>query len=207
MALEDLIARLERDAEARAAGLEAAADAEASALLAEAGKVAAEVSERELNSRRAQRRAQMDAALAEARRLARGALLEAQHALLARMLARARELVPEVGRSAEYLAELPRHWAEARRFLEGVQVVVRCQPALVALLRSGADAQVTFVEDASLPPGVVVTAADDSVFIDNTLPARLQRLEARLAVELLASVASDVPLSPGGRGSGRGLTP
>lgn len=189
MALTDLIARLERDADARLATLEAQAATEAESLRAEASRLAGQRRERELASRRTRRRARLDTALAEARKEVRGARLAAQHALLARVFARARALLPEVARSEQYLARLPQHLAEARRYVEGVRVVVRCHPSLTERLRSGEDAQVGFVEDASLSPGVVVSAADESVFIDNTLPARLQRLEARLAVEFIASLS------------------
>ncbi|MDP1825451.1 MAG: V-type ATP synthase subunit E [Archangium sp.] len=185
MALEDLIARLERDADVRSSQLELDAEAEATALRGEAARVAQQRRDRELGSRRTRRRAQLDAALAEARRQTRGARLAAQHALLQRIFARARALVPELARSEAYLSQVAVHCAEARRYLEGVRVVVRCQPALVERLR---EPGLTLLEDAALPPGVVVAAEDGSVFIDNTLPARLERLEAKLAVELLAEV-------------------
>ena len=130
--------------------------------------------------------------LAEARRHARGARLAAQHALLERVFSRARALLPEVATSDEYLARLPQHFAEARRYLEGLRVVVRCPPGFQGRLPE--EAEVAFVTDDAAGAGVVVSAADGSVFVDNTLAARLQRLEAKLSVELLASVS----LSPAG---------
>lgn len=184
MALADLIARLEREADARSFELDAQAGAEAEKLRAEATRSSEERRERELATRREERRTTLDAALAEARRKMRGARLTAQHALLARVFARARELVPEVARSPAYLQAVPQHLAEARRFVEGLEVEVRCPPELAALLPGA-------VADPAVAPGVVVKAVDGSVHLDNTLPARLQRLEARLAVELLAQLVEE----------------
>jgi vacuolar-type H+-ATPase subunit E/Vma4 len=189
MALPDLIARLERDAETRGDELDRQANAEAEALRAEASRLLVQRREQELTRRRTERRVRHEAALAEARRGARGARLTAQHALLERIFARARALLPEVASSAEYFALLPAHYAEARRYVEGVKLTVRCHPSSAIWLH-GTDADATFVEDAQAAPGVYVSAADGSVFIDNTLPARMQRLEAKLAVELLAEVTS-----------------
>jgi vacuolar-type H+-ATPase subunit E/Vma4 len=189
MALADLIARLERDAEARAVEQEAAAEAEAGALRAEAERFAAQRRARELSTRRLARRARFEGVLADARRKAQAERLAAQHALLTRVFERANALLPEVARTDGYLAQLPAYFAEARRYLEGQRAVVRCHPSLTARLRPCADAEVSFVEDASLSPGLVVSAADDSVFIDNTLTARLRRLEARLSVELISAIA------------------
>jgi len=185
MALEALIARLEADADARLSQHEASAAAEARALLDEARQVESQRREQELSTRRARRRARLDTALAQARRDAKQARLLAQHALLERVFSRARALLPELASTPAFLERLPGQLEEAQRYLEGVPVVVRAHPSILALLpRTGA----TFVEDPSMPPGVVVSAADGSVFIDNTLPARLQRLAPRLGVELLASL-------------------
>jgi len=202
MALADLIARLERDAETRADQLDREATAQAEALRAEASRLLSQRREQELTRRRTERRVRHEGALAEARRAARGARLRAQHALLERIFARARALLPEAASSAEYCALLPAHYAEARRYVEGLKVIVRCHPSSAIWLH-GTDAEATFVEDAAAAPGVLVWAADGSVAIDNTLPARVQRLEAKLAVELLAEVLSPSPR--GGEGRGEGL--
>ena len=188
MALPDLIARLERDAQARGDELARQASAEAGALRAEAERLLVQRREQELTRRRSERRLRHEAELAEARRASRGTRLAAQHALLERIFARARSLLPEVACSAEYFALLPGHYAEARRYVEGLKVTVRCHPSS-ALWLHGTDGDATFVEDVQAAPGVYVSAEDGSVFIDNTLPARMQRLEAKLAVELLAEVA------------------
>lgn len=187
MALSDLIARLERDAEARVQALREKAAAEVAALEAEAARASQVQREHELSSRRAVRRARFEQELADARQRARADRVRAEHTLLSRIFTRARALVPEVGRGPDFAAALRRHLAEALHYVEGVRVVVRCAPevapVLVPVLTQRGDA--ALVEDATLGPGLVVTAADDSVVVDQTLAARLARLEPRLGVELL----------------------
>lgn len=192
MGLQDLISRLERDAERRIAELRDKAQAEAEGLLAEAARESAAHRERELGLRRGARKGRYERALAEARQRARADRLRAQHELLARIFTRARELIPEVAASDAYAAALGAHLAEALRYVEGTRAVVRCAPAHLAVVQPLLAARdgVELVEDPSLAPGVVVTTADESVAIDDTLPARLARFEPRLSVELIAEVTS-----------------
>lgn len=185
MALADLIARLEREADARVSALEATAAAEAAALEAEAARTLAARRAHELTERRKARRARLDAELAQARREVRGAVLTAQHAVLAQVFARARGLLPALGRSPDYLAAVPAHFEEARRFVEGLEVVAHCTPEVAARL-AGARGALQLEVEALASPGVVLRATDGSVVVDNTLAARLAQFEARLAVELLA---------------------
>ena len=192
MALTDLTARLERDAEARIAELTARTEAEAQALLAEARRATQTHRDDELNARRLVRRARFDRALAEARQRARADRLAAQHALLAKIFERARAVIPSVAESAAYLEALPTHLLEALRYVEGQRVIVRCAPAFAERLRpvlAGRD-DVALLEDPQLPPGLTVSTPDETVFIDGTLAQRLARLEPRLRVELLAEVTS-----------------
>ncbi len=193
MALGELISRLERDAEARVGEVRAKAQAQAEALLAEAARATEAHRERELGVRRVERRARLDRELSEARQRAHAERLVGQHALLARVFAAARALIPEVAASPAYLEALPGHLAFALRYVEGMRVVVRCAPAFIAALQPVSDsrADVVLVEDATLPPGVLISSADDSVFIDDTLGARLTRAQPRLAIELLAERRGD----------------
>ncbi|MFZ5439951.1 MAG: V-type ATP synthase subunit E [Myxococcota bacterium] len=193
MALGDLIARLERDAERRVAELKAKADAEVAALEAEAARVRDARRGEELTSRRAARRLRFEQALADARQRARADRLRAEHALLARVFERARVELATVARTPAYAAALEGHLAEALEYLQGQRVVVRCAPEFAARLAPALDARgdAALVEDAALGPGVVVTAADDSVVIDQTLAARLARLEPQLGVELLSALQQE----------------
>ena len=187
MALADLVARLERDAAAEVQAIVARTDAEvegvrAAAERAVAGKVAAE-----LDRRRAARTVDRERALALARRNARAAELAEQHAFIARVLERARQLTIDAGANAEYLRALPLHLDEALSYVQGLQLRVRCQArtrdALSATLAR--TERVAVVLDESVGPGLVVEAADGSVIVDNTLKARLTRIEPALAVALL----------------------
>lgn len=192
MALADLIARLERDAEARLTELTAKTDAEATRLLADAARARETHRDRELALRRAARRARHQREQAEARQHARADRLRAQHALLERIFARARLLLPELAASPAWRAALPRHLAHALRYLEGQRVVVKCAPAVVELVRAhlGHRDDVVVLEEPTLALGCQAMTPDESVLIDDTLGARLARAEARLAVELIAEVTS-----------------
>ncbi len=181
MALEELIARLERDAQARVAAIEAQAGVEVEALTSEAGRRREEGVAAELAARRALLAARLDGELAQARRRSRSERLVAEHAAIDRVLARARELVDEVGRTPEYAAAVARHATLALRYVEGLAPTVRVRPELAPALRGVAE---KLELDPALGVGVVVAAADGSVIVDETLGARLNRFSARLAMEL-----------------------
>lgn len=183
MSLVELIARLEKDADARAAALEARVAQESAALEARAAEVRARRQADALEERRRQRRDRLEAALAEARRAHRRQRLEAQHAFVARVFARAAALLPELERDEAYLAVAAAHVAQARRFLEGEAVVARCSPQVAARVPKGEG--VTVVEEAMASPGGVVTTVDGRVRVDNTLGARLEAARGRVEVELL----------------------
>jgi vacuolar-type H+-ATPase subunit E/Vma4 len=115
----------------------------------------------------------------------------ARHALLARILERACALVPEVSASSSYLEALPSHLEEALSYLEGTRPHVRCQATFAAALQSivARHEGATLVIDESVGPGVVAEAADGAVAVDNTLAARLARVESRVAIELLKEMS------------------
>ncbi len=192
MALPDLIARLERDAEARIAELVARTDAETQALLAEASRATQSRRDDELTARRLVRRARFERELAETRQRARADRLAAQHALLAKVFERARAQIPALAASAAYADVLPAHLKEALRYVEGLRVIVRCAPAFTERLRTAVAGRddVAIFEDPALPPGLTVSTPDETVFVDDTLAQRLSRMEVRLRVELLAEVSS-----------------
>ncbi len=123
MALADLIARLEHDADARIAELTAKAEAEARSLLAEASRVKETLRTTELSRRRASQRAKLERELADARARARAQVLEARHAVLARIFAQARERLPALGASERWAAVLPHHLEQALRYVEGQRVI------------------------------------------------------------------------------------
>lgn len=190
MSLADLIARLEQDADTKVEAITRQADADVLAIQSSAAQAAAESTTRHLAQRRAERHAAYARELAHARRLARMRELEAQHALLSRILDRARVQMPKAAALPQYVAVLPRHLEEALSYLEGLAAQVRCGPSAAAVLRPAVSAHpsIDLVVDEAIGPGLVAEAADGSVLVDNTLAARLARLETRLAVELLTEV-------------------
>jgi vacuolar-type H+-ATPase subunit E/Vma4 len=185
MALPDLIARLEQEAQNRAEAIQRDADAEVRAIEASTEQTVQEITARQLEHGRAERQIGRERERATARRQARARELEALHTQIRRVLSRARALIPEAAASAPYLAALPSHLEQAFLFVEGVHTRARCQAAFAPLVtpiatRYGAQ----LVLDESIGPGVVVEAADGSVVVDDTLAGRLARAESRLTIDL-----------------------
>ena len=190
MALPDLIARLEQDADGQVRAILQDADLQVAAIDAAARQERDRHTARTLDVHRQARQAALRRELADARRAARRRELEAGEALLARVLARARALFPEVSGTDEYRRSLTALCAETLSYLEGVPCRIRCQPADVALV-SAAVAQredVTVEASTGVGPGLVAEALDGSVTIDQTLDARLTRLAGSLAMDLIAEV-------------------
>ena len=190
MALADLIARLEQDADSQVQAIRRQADDAVRAINAAADQALAEATAQHLERRRAERQAVLRHALADARRSARADELAARHALFARILRRAHALLPEAARSDAYSLALASHFTEALSYLEGLPCRVRCarawEPVLQPLVARHADALLEI--DESLGPGLIAETLDGAVVVDNTLAARLNRRERRLAVELMAEV-------------------
>lgn len=192
MALSDLVSRLEQEAHSHVQTIQREAEAAMLAIEAAAEQAIADASARYLERERAGRHVVQQRELGVARREARARELEARHALLNRILERARALVPEMAGSTRYLDALPSHLEEALSFLRGLQPCVRCRAAFAPMLQSivarhqGAE----LVIDESVSLGVVAESADGSVIVDNTLAARLARAETRLAMELMREVGN-----------------
>ena len=191
MALSDLIARLEEDAAREMRAIAERADADVQAIRAATERAIAGASAERLEGQRIERAANRDRDLARARRDARGEELKARHALLARVGSRARALAHETGASESYRRVLPSRLEEALSYVQGLRPRVRCQAAVASVLRPVAARHdgAEIVIDETVGPGVVVEAADGSVVVDNTLAARLARIEPKLAVEQLAGLS------------------
>jgi len=186
MAFDDLVTRLTLDTEAEARAIVDRADAEVRAIEAESDRALAALSGERRAERRAARAAIRDRELAAARRDAQAEELRAWLALRGRVLARARALIPEIAASEEYRRILPAHADEALSYVAGVSVRLRIRPALTPWLDDVLARHPTaaLVADDAISAGVIVEAVDGSVAIDNTVTARLSRIEPRLAVEL-----------------------
>jgi vacuolar-type H+-ATPase subunit E/Vma4 len=194
MALVDLITRLEQDVASQVEALRRKADDDVRAIDAATELALAEASAAHVGRKRAERQATLRQELAEARRKVRARELDARHALLARVMDRARAMLPEVGRSDAYRLALPAHLAEALSYLDGVPCRVRCPSSCEPALRELATRHdgVSLEVDESVGPGFIAEALDGSVVIDNTLTARLARMQGQLVVELLREVGHAV---------------
>jgi len=190
LGLEELLGRLERDAGARIAEIEARAQGEIDAIEGVAAQQASRASEEALASLRAQRRTRLEHEIAEARLSARADRLRAEHALLERVLIRAAQLLEVLPLTESALSALSGRLSEALPYLDGRAARVLCRPAFAPALRkiTSARRDVTLEEVTSMPPGFSVVADDGSVEVDDTLASRLRRMRPRLLVELLARV-------------------
>jgi vacuolar-type H+-ATPase subunit E/Vma4 len=185
MALPDLIARLEQEAQSRVEAIQRDADAEIRAIEADAEQRVQEVTARELEHARTERHVELERERVLARRQARARELEAFHTQIRRILDRARTLIPEVAASPFYVAALPSHLEQALLFVEGLHPRVRCQAACAVVLAPLAARHGVHIEiDESVGPGVFVDVGGGSVVVDNTLGARLTSGESRLTIEL-----------------------
>lgn len=186
MALSDLIARVEQEARTRVDEIVRDTAVAVRAIEVATDAAVIEITERQLAHGRAERRRSGQQTLARAAQQTRARELEARHEQIARIFARARQLIPQVASSQTYALALAAHLEEALSFLQGLRSRVRCQAALVATIRPLVEKYdgVTLEIDEAIGPGVVVETADGSVRVDNTLAARLSRTESRLASEL-----------------------
>jgi vacuolar-type H+-ATPase subunit E/Vma4 len=198
MALSDLISRLEQEAQSRVNVIRQQAATRVAEIEAAGLRAAAEVMNRHLEEGQARRAALQQRELVRARREARARELEACHAQLTRILARARALAPEMANSTSYRTALPNHVEEALSYVEALRVRVRCRAQLAAVVgpivarHEGAELAI----DETVDPGVIAEAADASVVVDNTLTARLTRLQAHLAIELAKQLVDGVSGAP-----------
>jgi vacuolar-type H+-ATPase subunit E/Vma4 len=187
MALEHLIAALEREAETKIGAELDAARAKAASLEAEAGGRVARLRAEALEEQRVRLQQEAERIVAAARREARQELLLARHRLLDRVLHRALELAPDVARSPAYRVGLPDDLVGAMSYIGQSAAVVRCSPALAAEMQPllVGHGEWRLEVDPALAPGFQVAAADGSVVVDRTLPRRLQLEHARLRLEIL----------------------
>lgn len=193
MALDDLIARLEHDADAQVEAIARAADAEVASISAAAERALAARTEQSLASERAGRQARFARELADRRRAARAIELAAAHAVIERVFARALDLLPAVARSPAWTGVWPALIGDALSYLDGAACRVRCLPDMVGSIQAavGGDAAVAVVVDGNVGPGAVVDAVDGSVTVDATLAGLLKQRGPRLAIGLLRENTSD----------------
>jgi len=184
--LQELVARLERDADARVAAIDAEARVAIEAVERAAASAASERKAEALEGKRAARREGLQRELSLARRRASAAVLAARQAVVDRAMTRAAALLERAHEDAAYRAAASERLVRALAFVPEEGATVRCRADLAGTLRAAlaGRADVGVLEDAATPPGFVVVAKDGSTTIDETLPARLARARDAAAMEI-----------------------
>jgi vacuolar-type H+-ATPase subunit E/Vma4 len=192
MALDHLLSALEREAAAQADAVVTAARAEAAAVTRDADERLTRLRNDLLGSREGELRGKAAAALGEARRASRAAVLEARQRLLERIIAAARGALPAALASPAYRATLPQHVAQGLRAVGDGPAVIQCPEPLVPAVQEAVAGRhdVAVRADAASAPGVIVSTTDGVIEADNTLVGRLERLGPLLALELLARLGA-----------------
>jgi len=126
--------------------------------------------------------------IATERHAAMRAVLMARTKLVDRVLERARSLLPEAAVHERYLEALGAELAEAWKFVEGDDAVVRCSPALEPAVRKALSERpaVRVQPDQEMGTGFIVVGAGASVVVDGQLETRIDRLASTLAIEIHA---------------------
>jgi vacuolar-type H+-ATPase subunit E/Vma4 len=184
MSLDRLLETLERDARAEAERVLATAGAEADAIRGAAETVVARRRAEALSARERALRADAAAQLAQVRRRARGAVLDARHQLLERIRAAARERIAAAEGEAGSLGVR----LQAALACHGDRSVeVRCAPTLADAVRAGVGdrAGATVTPDVAASDPLVVRAADGAMEVDAGLGSLFERHWPALAVELV----------------------
>jgi len=188
--IDGLLATLERNALAEIARAEAEGRNRAQTITDAAERRMGERRDAALGSRRAEGRAALERALAATRRGARERVLEARAALLDRVFAAIRAILPDVATTAEYQARIANELEQARAFTAERPAVVRCAPALAERLRQVArtNGRLKIEPDGGISAGFRVATQDGALEVDATLEGRLRRAQPRIAIEVLAAL-------------------
>jgi vacuolar-type H+-ATPase subunit E/Vma4 len=190
MSLEELVARLERDAEARVAAIEAKAREEIDAFESERARAASTRDAAELAKKRDARARASERVLSTARRRASSDVLRARHEVFDRAIARAAELLESANGDAAYRASLPARLEDALAHAQETGgAIVRCRADLADAVRTALGERAEVRVDEAVASGFVLEAAD--MMIDETLASRLARMRDALVMALAAEVRDD----------------
>lgn len=190
MALQHLLAAMEKEAAARAEARLDAAREEAGRILAEAEARVARSRAEEVDTVRARLDEEMHRALALERREVRAAVLQSRQALLDQVLEAARAgLAPAAGQ-ADYHATLPADLETALAYLGEVEARIRTSPGLEKIMAGivPGKRRMRIEADETIRAGFRVEAADGSVQVDQTLDQRLRDRWPGLRIEVLAAL-------------------
>ena len=186
MAASDLDTELRRSAERTAESILGEARADAERLASEADRSIGDRRSEVLNDKEAEYGAEARVAIAAERHAAMRAVLLARTRLVARVLERARALLPDAAQAEAYVSTLSNEVTEALQFVDSEGAVVRCSTGLERAIREGLrDRPEVKVEiEAGIGTGFVVVAGDGLVLVDGRLETRIDRLASVLAIEI-----------------------
>lgn len=189
MALEELLARLEREAETRGEAILEEARAEAERIEHEAARRVARRREERLDGRESEIREELEVELAAERRRARAAMLRARDHLLERVFAAAAARLEGSEDEAARRRSLRRRLARVLAFVDG-PAVVAVAPEAEAELRNalGGREDVNVALEPGLGAGFVVRSRDGRLEIDERLGARLRSARDPLAVDMMKRI-------------------
>lgn len=187
MAITELLAALDAEADARAEQELAAARAEATRITDAAAVQLAAARAARVNDVESKVRRETEARLSAERRRARTEVLRERHAMVERVLAAAAACFPSAITGGR--VPLERHLTEALAYIEGAGARVRCRPELRPQLEAlAATHGLKLEEEPAAGWGVDAVDASGRIEVDNTLEARLERMRAVLAVALAQRV-------------------
>lgn len=181
MALDALLGLLESEAESTKRGILDEARARADAIRAEAR--AHEEHQRTASRRSTESSARTDAAarLARIRQEAETEILAARRGLIERVFEEARKRLP----ARLDATTLQRHLDEALALAGTEHSELICRPELESAVRAVAGVQATVRVDDDAGWGIRIWIESSRLDLDNTIEARLERLEPWLALELV----------------------
>jgi vacuolar-type H+-ATPase subunit E/Vma4 len=186
--LADLLAALEREAQASEAEELARARAEAERLRqVAAGEGTSRLAQRLAEHRRTLR-GQAEARLVEARRKAEDQVLEKRRAMLDHVFEGALSLQGEVRGWPSYVPALERDVRTLLGLVRGEAVVLRCAAPDCGAVTAAAGASAPVEASAEVTAGVRLGTADGRVEMDRSLAARLEAARATLAIRLVQQV-------------------
>jgi len=188
--LAELLAALEREAQASEAAELARARAEAERLRQVAAGEGTSRLEQRLAEHRRALRAQAEARLVEARRKAEDRVLEKRREMLDRVFRTALSLQGEVRGWPVYGRALQRDVGTLLGLLRGEAVVLRCAAADCGAVAATAGTGAQVEASAEVTAGVRLGTADGRLEMDRSLAARLEAARATLAIRLVQQVES-----------------
>jgi vacuolar-type H+-ATPase subunit E/Vma4 len=184
MALRDLIATMEEEARVQAEKIMHTAREQAARRLRDARGRLIQRRDEAIGRQRAALQLESRKLVANRRRAGRGEVLRLQWEVLEKVKEEARRQLPEAGQHKEYRCGMADAYSAALGYLPSESIKVRVSPAQARDISAGQGTTLKLVEDSSIRAGFVVSTADDSITVDQTLDRRLDDLWPALAIEL-----------------------